>query len=119
MNTTELLKKLPSAVGVSGMENNVSALLADMLKQYGEVTVDDMNNVVCTFGKGKHFLLDAHLDEIGFIVKAITNDGFIKVDKCGGIDERMLLASEVSVWGKKEVRGVFSNLPPHLQKSGE
>ena len=119
MNTTELLKKLTSAVGVSGMENNVSALLADMLKQYGEVTVDDMNNVVCTFGKGKHFLLDAHLDEIGFIVKAITNDGFIKVDKCGGIDERMLLASEVSVWGKKEVRGVISNLPPHLQKSGE
>ncbi|WP_288526939.1 M42 family metallopeptidase [uncultured Eubacterium sp.] len=119
MNTTELLKKLTSAVGVSGMENNVSALLADMLKQYGEVTVDDMNNVVCTFGNGKHFLLDAHLDEIGFIVKAITNDGFIKVDKCGGIDERMLLASEVSVWGKKEVRGVISNLPPHLQKSGE
>lgn len=119
MNTTELLKKLTSAVGVSGMENNVSALLADMLRQYGEVTVDDMNNVVCTFGNGKHFLLDAHLDEIGFIVKAITNDGFIKVDKCGGIDERMLLASEVSVWGKKEVRGVISNLPPHLQKSGE
>ena len=119
MNTTELLKKLTSAVGVSGMENNVSALLADMLKQYGEVTVDDMNNVVCTFGKGKHFLLDAHLDEIGFIVKSITDDGFIKVDKCGGIDERMLLASEVSVWGKKEVRGVISNLPPHLQKSGE
>ena len=119
MNTTELLKKLTSAVGVSGMENNVSALLADMLRQYGEVTVDDMNNVVCTFGKGKHFLLDAHLDEIGFIVKSITDDGFIKVDKCGGIDERMLLASEVSVWGKKEVRGVISNLPPHLQKSGE
>ena len=119
MNTTELLKKLTSAVGVSGMENNVSALLADMLKQYGEVTVDDMNNVVCTFGKSKHFLLDAHLDEIGFIVKSITDDGFIKVDKCGGIDERMLLASEVSVWGKKEVRGVISNLPPHLQKSGE
>ena len=76
MNTTELLKKLTSAVGVSGMENNVSALLADMLKQYGEVTVDDMNNVVCTFGKGKHFLLDAHLDELGFIVKSITDDGF-------------------------------------------
>lgn len=119
MNTTELLKKLTSAVGVSGMENNVSTLLADMLGQYGEVTVDDMNNVVCTFGKGKHFLLDAHLDEIGFIVKSISDDGFIKVDKCGGIDERMLLASEVSVWGKKEVRGVISNLPPHLQKSGE
>ena len=98
MNTTELLKKLTSAVGVSGMENNVSALLADMLKQYGEVTVDDMNNVVCTFGKSKHFLLDAHLDEIGFIVKSITDDGFIKVDKCGGIDERIFRFVRCNSW---------------------
>lgn len=119
MNTLELLKELTSLVGVSGKENNVSAYLCNALKEYGEVSVDGMNNVVCTFGEGKHFLLDAHLDEIGLIVKSITDDGFIKVDKCGGIDERMLLASEVSVWGKKEVRGVISNLPPHLQKSGE
>lgn len=119
MNTTELLKELTALVGVSGKENNVSSYLANALKEYGTVSVDDMNNVTCTFGSGKHFLLDAHLDEIGLIVKSISDDGFVKVDKCGGIDERMLLASEVSVWGKKEVRGVISNLPPHLQKSGE
>lgn len=119
MNTTELLKELTALVGVSGKENNVSSYLANALKKYGTVSVDDMNNVTCTFGSGKHFLLDAHLDEIGLIVKSISDDGFVKVDKCGGIDERMLLASEVSVWGKKEVRGVISNLPPHLQKSGE
>lgn len=119
MNTVELLKKLTSAVGVSGKEDNIVALLKELLAPYGDVTVDNMNNVKCTFGKGKHFLLDAHLDEIGFIVKAITDDGFIKVDKCGGIDNRMLLASEVSVWGKEEIKGVISNLPPHLQKAGD
>lgn len=119
MNTLSLLKELTSAVGVSGAEENVSALLCGMLEDYGKVTVDDLNNVYCTFGEGYHFLLDAHLDEIGFIVKAITDDGFLKVDKCGGIDNRMLLASEVSVWGDKEYRGVISTLPPHLQKSGD
>lgn len=119
MDTLDLLKSLTSAVGVSGKENNVCSLLCSILKEYGEVNVDAMNNVTCTFGEGKHFLLDAHIDEIGMIVKAVTDDGFIKVDKCGGIDERMLLASEVSVWGKREVKGVISNLPPHLQKSDD
>ncbi|WP_178668205.1 M42 family metallopeptidase [uncultured Eubacterium sp.] len=119
MDTLDLLKSLTSAVGVSGKENNVCTLLCSILKEYGEVNVDAMNNVTCTFGEGKHFLLDAHIDEIGMIVKAITDDGFIKVDKCGGIDARMLLASEVSVWGKREVKGVISNLPPHLQKSDD
>lgn len=120
MNTLELLKKLTSAVGVSGAEDNVVSLLCNILKDYGEVTVDSLNNVYCTIGgEGYHFLLDAHLDEIGLIVKAVTDDGFLKVDKCGGIDNRMLLASEVSVWGDREYRGVISTLPPHLQKSGD
>lgn len=116
MNTTELLKKLTSSIGVSGAEENVNEVLCDILKDYGKVSVDSMNNVYCTFGEGYHFLLDAHLDEIGLIVKAISEDGFVKVDRCGGIDARMLLGYEVSVWGKKELRGVISTLPPHLQK---
>lgn len=117
MDTLELLKKLTAPVGVSGNEDeHITDTLIDLLKYYGEVTVDQMNNVYCTFGEGYHILLDAHLDEIGMIVKAITDDGFIKVDKCGGIDKRMLMASEVSVWGKKEIKGIVSTLPPHLQK---
>lgn len=119
MNTIELLKKLTSAVGVSGAEGNVVDLLKEMLAPYGDVTVDALNNVYCTFGEGYHILLDAHLDEIGFVVKAITDDGFIKVSNVGGIDRRMLLASEVSVWGDKEYRGVISTLPPHLQKADD
>ncbi len=119
MNTAELLKKLTSAVGVSGAEDNIVNVLTDLLQEYGEVTVDSLNNVYCTFGEGYHFLLDAHTDEIGLIVKGITDDGFIKVASVGGVDKRMLLASEVSIWGEKEVRGVISTLPPHLQKDNE
>ena len=78
-NTVELLKKLTSTVGVSGEEENIVTLLKDILKKYGNVSVDSMNNVYCTFGQGYHFLLDAHLDEIGMIVTDITDDGFIKI----------------------------------------
>lgn len=119
MNTVELLKKLTAPVAVSGAEENIVQVLKDMLDPYGEVTVDSLNNVYCTFGQGYHFLLDAHLDEIGFVVREITNDGFLKVSNVGGVDRRMLLASEVSVWGDKEYRGIISTLPPHLQKADD
>ncbi len=115
MNIEELLKELTSVVGVSGEETNIVNLLSKKLSDYGEVSVDDMNNVYCTFGEGYHFLLDAHLDEIGMIVTDITDDGFIKFNRVGGIDRRMLLGYEVSIWGKKEVKGIISTLPPHLQ----
>lgn len=115
MNTVELLKELTSAVGVSGEENNIVDLLKTKLEPYGDVSIDAMNNVYCTFGSGYHFLLDAHLDEIGMIVTDITDDGFIKFNRVGGIDRRMLLGYEVSVWGKEEVKGIISTLPPHLQ----
>ena len=53
------------------------------------------------------------------IVTDITDDGFIKVNRCGGVDRRMLLGYEVSVWGNKEVKGVISTLPPHLQSADD
>lgn len=117
--TIELLKELTQTVGVSGCEENIVALLREKLSSYGDVTVDSMNNVFCTFGEGYHFLLDAHLDEIGLIVTDITDDGFIKFSNCGGIDARPLPAMEVSVWGREEVKGIISTLPPHLQSASD
>ena len=117
--TIELLKELTQTVGVSGCEENIVALLRKKLSSYGDVMVDNMNNVFCTFGEGYHFLLDAHLDEIGLIITDITDDGFIKFSNCGGIDARPLPAMEVSVWGREEVKGVISTLPPHLQSASD
>lgn len=118
-NITKLLKELTQTVGVAGCEENIVRPLENKLSEYGEVTVDSMNNVCCTFGEGYHFLLDAHLDEIGFVVTEITEDGFLKISNCGGIDTRPLPAMEVSVWGREEIRGVISTLPPHLQTSDD
>lgn len=118
-NITKLLKELTQTVGVAGCEENIVKLLENKLSEYGKVTVDSMNNVCCTFGEGYHFLLDAHLDEIGFVVTEITEDGFLKISNCGGIDTRPLPAMEVSVWGREEIRGVISTLPPHLQTSDD
>ncbi len=108
MTTTELLKKLTSAYGVSGAEENIVETLKELLDGIGEVTVDSMNNVYCTFGEGYHFLLDAHCDEIGFTVKAITDGGFIKLAAIGGVDRRMLPGSEVCIHGKSYLKSSAS-----------
>ncbi|MBR3150028.1 MAG: M20/M25/M40 family metallo-hydrolase [Eubacterium sp.] len=119
MTTEEILYKLTSAVGPSGAEENVIAAISEILGDEYEFTSDSFGNLFCTVGEGYHIMLDAHTDEIGMVVKSITEDGFIKIDKCGGPDNRMLLASEVSIWGKEEVKGVISTLPPHLQKDDD
>lgn len=117
MKTVELLEKLTSLHGVSGCEEEVVSFLKDFLEPIGAVSTDSMNNVYCTFGEGYHILLNAHTDEIGLVVTEITNDGFLKVAKCGGVDPRMLLGYEVTVHGKKDIFGIISTLPPHLQKA--
>lgn len=119
MNTLDLIKKLVAVPAVSGAEANLQNTLKEILEPIGKVTTDSMNNLYCTVGEGYHFLLDAHTDEIGFVVTEITDGGFLKISNCGGIDRRLLLAAEVSVWGKKEIRGVISTLPPHLQKDDD
>lgn len=116
MNTVELIENLVSLPAVSGCEGKLIEYLENELSPFGEVHVDAVNNVSCTFGSGFHLFLDAHLDEIGMIVTSITDDGFLKVGAVGGIDRRMLLGYEVTVWGKEKLSGIISTLPPHLQK---
>lgn len=119
MKTVDLIKDLVSIPAVSGCEERMIEYLKNALSPYGEVQVDAMNNVTCTFGEGYHILLDAHLDEIGMVVTSITDDGFLKVGAVGGIDKRMLLGYEVIVWGRREIMGVISTLPPHLQSADD
>lgn len=110
-----LLEELCGAAGVSGAENEAAEKAADLLKKYMPVKVDALGSVTGTIGSGRvHILLDAHLDQIGLIVTAIDETGFLKVTKCGGADVRVLAASEVTVHAKEKLFGVITSTPPHL-----
>lgn len=61
-------------------------------------------------------MLDAHMDEVGFIVTDIDDNGFLTVAKCGGIDLRTLPARVVTVHGKEKIGAVFCSTPPHLSE---
>lgn len=121
MNTFDTLSQLCNAAGVSGAENAVAQKAVELLQPYGEVVITPaLGNVMCSVGtfddKKPTVILDAHMDEIGMIVTYITDDGFLKVSGCGGIDCRILLGQQVTIYGKEKLIGIVTSTPPHLEK---
>lgn len=115
-----LLEKLCCVHGTPGDEGVVAEIAAEELKKYMNVKIDNLGNVIGRKNEdGTHFLLDAHIDRVGLVVTSITDEGFVKVGACGGVDVRTLDAAEVTIFGKKEIYGVVSAIPPHLTKSGD
>ena len=115
------LKKLCFALseknGTSGDERAACAYAKELLSEYMDAEIDVLGNVVGTMGGGKtHVLLDAHIDQIGLVVRHIDDKGFLLIDKVGGPDLRVLTGAEVVVHGKEDIFGVISSVPPHLQK---
>ena len=119
----ELLKRLCTAKGVSGREENVCKLIKEEISEYAdEVFIDKNNNVIAKIGNtAEHnIMLDAHLDEIGFIVTYIDDRGFLKVSQCGGIDYRVVQDTRFKgLTESGEITAVACCLPPHLADGGE
>lgn len=115
MNMKDMLFELSSAAGVSGADGAICAA-ERYLSQIAPVVRDNAGGISCTFGSGsRKLMLDAHIDEIGFIVTAIE-DGFLRVGEVGGVDLRCVINAEVTVHGTHDIKGVFASLPPHLKK---
>lgn len=116
----DLVFKLSKAGGVAGVELAAAEVAKKELSKYMPASVDALGNITGKIeGAGVHILLDAHIDQIGMIVTSIDDDGFVKVDKCGGIDIRILAAHEVTVWGDRPLFGVVTSTPPHLAKKDD
>ena len=119
MELKKLLFDLSAAIGVSGEETGVGQVAADYLRPFcREIHQDHNGNLLASLGgeRGKKILLDAHLDEIGLIVTDITEEGFVKFDKCGGVDVRPLPAADVTVHtASGDLPGVVCAIPPHLK----
>lgn len=115
-NIKDVLFKLSNAVSIGNI-TCAADIACDILSKYAK-TEQYGNNVIGRMsGNGNHTLmLEAHIDEVGFIVTDIDSDGFLTVKNCGGIDLRMLPARQVTIHGKQTVKGVFCSTPPHLAK---
>lgn len=118
------IKKLSDLNGVSGFENNISNYL---LKELGSILdecyTDNLGNIIAvkkSVSKNGSVMLEAHMDEIGLMVKKINKDGFLEVVPVGGIDVRILLGKTVTIHGKdRDYPGVVGAKPPHMMTSDE
>ena len=116
-----LVKELVAIPGPSGFERMVSEYVASRLREWGfKPIIDSMGNVMVEAGEGPTLVVAAHMDELGFVVTGITEDGLLTFRKLGGIDDRVLPGSQVEILTSKgKVPGVIGITPPHLQDEKE
>ncbi len=120
MELKEILKQFCLCSSASGEEQEISEKAREIMAPFGKCESDLRGNFFCRkAGKGKHYLLDAHMDQIGFTVTEICSDGFLKIAKVGGVDFRVLPSQEVIVLGKEKVFGIIGAKPPHLTGNKE
>lgn len=123
MDLMKLLQQLTAAYGVSGCEGNIAQTAKVLLAPYCDTVEVSHGNVIGTIGvrtpAKPHVLLDAHMDQVGFYVTAITDEGFIRVGNVGGLDRRLLPDQRVILHGCTEIPGVVCCVPPHLQNGKE
>ncbi len=120
----ELIPALCGIMSVSGNERrNSDALEALIGDVFDEHRVDAVGNHLFIKRSGKpnapKILVDTHFDEIGMMVTGISEGGFVSVTNIGGVDTRILPASEVIIYGKEPIFGVFGAKAPHLTPPSE
>ncbi len=93
----ELIKKLTETFSPSGREEKIREVILEEIKPYvDEYEVDKLGNlIVHKKGNGKKILLDAHMDEVGFVVTYIDDKGFIRIEPVGGVNPANLLYKRV------------------------
>jgi len=119
----KLLEKLCNVIAVSGDEGEVRKIVLDEIKPYtDEIKVDAIGNVLAIkHGRGAKRLkvmLDAHMDEVGFMIVAEDGDGIYRFETVGGIDARHLIGKQIYV-GRSRTPGVIGGKPIHLMDAGE
>jgi putative aminopeptidase FrvX len=118
----DLLKRLCETPGVSGDEARVRDILLNEIKGHADCSVDRLGNIIA-FKKGAQrpktkLMVCAHMDEVGLIATAVTDEGFLKFTTVGGIDPRVILGRRV-IFAKSGIRGVIGTKAVHLQQADE
>ncbi len=117
MFSINLLKELSETVGPPGFEDRVRGVILRELSEIGyRYHIDNIGNVYVKIGEGKPVtLVTAHMDEIGFITRYVTDSGFIKVTNLGGVNIQASIGREVVVMARRrDIYGVIGSTPPHL-----
>jgi len=117
--TLELFRTLTELPGVAGNEHEVRKFMKEQLSLYSDEIVQD--NLGSIFGvkrglqDGPTVMVAGHMDEVGFMVTSITDNGMIRFQTLGGWWSQVLLAQRVQIMTNNgPVTGVIGSIPPHL-----
>lgn len=120
---TSLLKKICETPGTSGFEKQIrDFVLKELEGLVDSIDIDNLGNVTAVkkgLSNEKKVMVAAHLDEIGFIVTHIDNNGFLKFHTLGGFDPKTLTSQRVIVHGKDDLIGVMGAKPIHVMTPEE
>ena len=124
-----LIRELSLAFGPSGCEDAVRDIIIEQIKgDCDAYTVDKAGNLIGVIrGRGldydrenpRRIMLSAHMDEVGFMIRDITEEGYLKFGLVGGMDPRVLCGRHVIVGDKQKLHGVIASKAIHLQSAEE
>lgn len=126
MSTPETwLKELSESHGITGREEPVTKWILEQIRP----TIDDfrftpMGNLLVT-KKGSHLshpkiMISTHVDEIGLVVSAVLENGFVRVEPRGGVDPKILPAHPFMILTQtRPVKAVGISIPPHLLQEND
>jgi endoglucanase len=121
--TLQMLKELTEAQGVPGYEAPVRAVVRRYLGPLGDLSQDKVGSVICRqagLTQTPRVMLAGHMDEIGFMVRHITKEGFIYFVPLGGWFDQVMLGQRVIISTRAgDVTGVIGVKPPHLLTAEE
>jgi len=113
-----LLKELTESDGVAGYEAETSRVIKKYFEPLGEILEDKLGSLICrkkSLAQEPKVILVGHMDEIGFMVKFITKEGFVRFTPLGGWWDQVLLGHRVRIrTNKGSMLGVIGAKPPHL-----
>ena len=119
----DTVKKLCALSGVSGWEDEVRDYILERALPWADETETDAMGNLYIFKKGavtppSPVMVCAHMDEVGLIITAIDDEGYLKFDFVGGVDRRVVLGKRVFI-GPDAVPGVIGLKAIHLTEADE
>ncbi|MDE3839946.1 peptidase M28 [Bacillus methanolicus] len=118
-HTLQLFKTLTELPGAPGNEHQVRKFMREQLSQYADEIVQDRLGSIFGVKRGDEsgpvIMVAGHMDEVGFMVTSITDNGMIRFQPLGGWWSQVLLAQRVQIITENgPVIGVIGSIPPHL-----
>ncbi|MEM6610163.1 MAG: M20/M25/M40 family metallo-hydrolase [Pseudomonadota bacterium] len=120
MNLADLTLELMAVPGLSGHEHRIRAAIRDRLSE--DAQTDILGNLWETRpGRGPVLMLFTHMDQLGFVVRRIEADGYLRLERVGGVPEKALASQSVLVTpdGVPDIPGIIANKSHHATQPEE